>query len=36
MGVTEADLYDNGSITLRCPDHIVANDVIAGFRHRSS
>ena len=28
MGVTEADLYDNGSITLRCPDHIVANDVI--------
>jgi protein-tyrosine phosphatase len=28
LGVAESDLYDNGSITLRCPDHIVATDVI--------
>jgi tRNA threonylcarbamoyl adenosine modification protein (Sua5/YciO/YrdC/YwlC family) len=29
QGVTEADLYEDGTITLRCPDHIVATDVIA-------
>jgi protein-tyrosine phosphatase len=29
LGVAEGDLYDNGSITLRCPDHIVANDVLS-------
>jgi L-threonylcarbamoyladenylate synthase len=29
LGVDESDLYENGSITLRCPDHIVATDVIA-------
>ncbi len=28
FGVSESDLYDNGTITLRCPDHIVATDVI--------
>jgi len=28
LGVAESDLYDNGSITLRCPDHIVATDVL--------
>lgn len=28
LGVDEADLYDDGTITLRCPDHIVATDVI--------
>lgn len=28
MGVAETELYDNGAITLRCPDHIVATDVI--------
>lgn len=27
-GVAEADLYDGTSITLRCPDHIVASDVL--------
>src|SRR5207237_9612921 len=31
-GADEADLYENGSITLRCPDHIVATDVIAEAR----
>jgi L-threonylcarbamoyladenylate synthase len=30
LGLAEADLYDSGGrITLRCPDHIVAADVIA-------
>ena len=29
QGVTESDLYDAGTITLRCPDHVVAMDVIA-------
>jgi tRNA threonylcarbamoyl adenosine modification protein (Sua5/YciO/YrdC/YwlC family) len=29
QGVAESDLYENGTITLRCPDHIVATDVIA-------
>ena len=28
QGVAEADLYENGTITLRCPDHVVAMDVI--------
>jgi tRNA threonylcarbamoyl adenosine modification protein (Sua5/YciO/YrdC/YwlC family) len=28
LRVTESDLYDEGTITLRCPDHIVAADVI--------
>ena len=28
LGVNESDLYENGTITLRCPDHIVATDVI--------
>src|SRR5688572_14287808 len=28
IGVSESDLYQNGTITLRCPDHIVATDVI--------
>src|SRR3954454_25014649 len=27
--LTEADLYDGDSITLRCPDHPVFNDVVA-------
>lgn len=29
QGVLECDLYDSGMITLRCPDHIVATDVIS-------
>jgi protein-tyrosine phosphatase len=29
LGVAEADIYSNGTITLRCPDHIVAADVIS-------
>jgi protein-tyrosine phosphatase len=29
LGVSESDLYENGSITLRCPDHVVANDVLS-------
>ncbi|MDB5292814.1 MAG: ywlE [Phycisphaerales bacterium] len=29
-GVAEGDLYDTGGITLRCPDHVVASDVIGG------
>jgi protein-tyrosine-phosphatase len=29
QGVAETDLYNGSAITLRCPDHIVATDVIA-------
>jgi protein-tyrosine phosphatase len=29
LGVDQSDLYDGSTITLRCPDHIVATDVIA-------
>lgn len=29
VNVPEADLYADGGITLRCPDHVVATDVIA-------
>ncbi len=29
QGVAESDLYENGTITVRCPDHIVATEVIA-------
>jgi protein-tyrosine phosphatase len=28
LGVAESDLFEGGTITLRCPDHIVAADVI--------
>jgi L-threonylcarbamoyladenylate synthase len=28
IGVAESDLFDGGSITLRCPDHVVAIDVL--------
>ena len=28
FGIAEADLYDSAGITLRCPDHIVATDMI--------
>jgi len=28
LGITEGDLYDAGSITLRMPDHMVASEVI--------
>ncbi len=28
LGLNEADLYSDGTITLRCPDHLVATDVI--------
>jgi protein-tyrosine phosphatase len=28
LGVAEGDLYHDGKITLRCPDHLVASDVI--------
>jgi L-threonylcarbamoyladenylate synthase len=30
MQVEEADIFDEGSITLRCPDHILAEDVLHG------
>ena len=30
FNLTESDLYENGTITLRCPDHPVATDVIGG------
>src|SRR5436305_1461205 len=29
LKVPEGDLYDGGTITLRCPDHIVATDVLS-------
>jgi protein-tyrosine phosphatase len=29
QGVDESELYSDGTITLRCPDHFVASDVIA-------
>jgi tRNA threonylcarbamoyl adenosine modification protein (Sua5/YciO/YrdC/YwlC family) len=29
LGVNPSDLYDGRTITLRCPDHIIATDVIA-------
>jgi len=29
LDLEEADLYDGGSITMRCPDHTVATDVLA-------
>jgi protein-tyrosine phosphatase len=32
LGVAEHELYHDGSITLRCPDHLVARDVIAEAR----
>jgi protein arginine phosphatase len=28
-GVAESEIYDGSTITLRCPDHIVASDVLA-------
>jgi protein-tyrosine phosphatase len=31
LGVTESDIYSDSTITLRCPDHIVATDVIAAM-----
>ena len=30
LGLVETDLYENGCITLRVPDHIVCTDVISG------
>ena len=32
IGVAEADLYDDFGITLRCPEHILASDLIGGGR----
>ncbi|HEX2972542.1 MAG TPA: Sua5/YciO/YrdC/YwlC family protein [Tepidisphaeraceae bacterium] len=29
LGVETSELYNSGAITLRCPDHIVASDIIA-------
>jgi protein-tyrosine phosphatase len=29
LGLPESTIYQNGAITLRCPDHIVASDVLA-------
>jgi protein-tyrosine phosphatase len=29
MKVAEQDVYENGTITLRCPDHVVATDVLS-------
>jgi protein-tyrosine phosphatase len=29
LGVAESDLYDGGSITLRCPDHFATGDVLS-------
>src|SRR5205085_1873998 len=31
LGVAENEIYADGKITLRCPDHIVATDVIGRF-----
>jgi protein-tyrosine phosphatase len=28
LGIAEGELYDSGRITLRCPDHIIATEVI--------
>lgn len=28
MGLKESDLYEEGTITLRCPEHVVATDVL--------
>lgn len=30
LGVPESDLYSDGTITLRCPDHPVATDILEG------
>jgi L-threonylcarbamoyladenylate synthase len=30
LNVAETDLFENGTITLRCPDHPVAQDALAG------
>jgi L-threonylcarbamoyladenylate synthase len=29
MNLTESDLYQDGSITLRCPDHMVSTDILS-------
>jgi len=29
LGLSENDIYDNGAVTLRCPDHIVTTDVLS-------
>jgi protein-tyrosine phosphatase len=29
LGVAESDIYDNGTVTIRCPDHEVFHDVVA-------
>jgi protein-tyrosine phosphatase len=29
LGVSENEIYENGTITLRCPDHLVTTDVLA-------
>jgi protein-tyrosine phosphatase len=29
LGLGESEIYDGGTITLRCPDHIVAHDLLA-------
>jgi tRNA A37 threonylcarbamoyladenosine synthetase subunit TsaC/SUA5/YrdC len=36
VGVAEAEIYANGTIALRCPDHIVATDVLGRTDARSS
>jgi protein-tyrosine phosphatase len=30
LGLSESDLYADGTMTLRCPDHLIARDVIEG------
>jgi protein-tyrosine phosphatase len=32
LGLSESDLYVDGTLTLRCPDHIVAIDVLEGVK----
>jgi tRNA threonylcarbamoyl adenosine modification protein (Sua5/YciO/YrdC/YwlC family) len=29
LGIEERDVYENGAITLRCPDHVVTTDVLS-------
>ncbi len=30
LGLTEADLYSDGTMTLRCPDHAIATEILEG------
>ncbi len=32
LGIPQSDLYSGSDITLRCPDHIVATDILSGVK----